>query len=59
MKRALPSAVVVAGWMEHVEDHAGGEGARGMALMGRDMKHLTRLQDVGDAGDGKLEGATQ
>jgi hypothetical protein len=30
-----------------------------MALMGGDMKHLARLQDVGDAGDGELEGAAQ
>jgi hypothetical protein len=45
--------------MEHVEDYAGREGARGVALMGRDMKHLTRLQGVGDAIDGKLEGTAQ
>jgi hypothetical protein len=45
--------------MEHVKDDAGSKGARGMALMGGDMKHLARLQDVGDPGDGKLEGAAQ
>ena len=47
------------GWMKNVEHHAGGKGARGMALMRSDMKHLARLQDVDDAGDGKLEGAAQ
>ena len=45
--------------MENVKDHAGGKGAGGMALMWGDMKHLARLQDVGDAGDRKLEGAAQ
>jgi hypothetical protein len=45
--------------MEHVKDHARSKGASGMALMGGDMKHLARLQDVGDARDGKLEGAAQ
>jgi hypothetical protein len=53
------SAVVLARGMEHVEDHAGSKGTGGMALMGCDVKHLARLQDVGDAGDGKLEGAAQ
>ena len=45
--------------MEHVKDDGGSKGARGMALGGGDMKHLAGLQDVGDPGDGKLEGATQ
>jgi len=45
--------------MEHVKDHAGSKGARGMALMGCDIKDLARLQDVGDTRDCKLEGAAQ
>ena len=45
--------------MKHIEDDAGSEGARGMALMRCDMKHLARLQNVGDAGDRELEGAAQ
>src|SRR5688500_8391721 len=45
--------------MEHVQDHAGGEGARGVALMRRNMKHLPRLQAMGDAIDRELEGAAQ
>ena len=46
-ERERVPTVVVTGWMEHVKDHAGSKGARGMALMGGDMKHLARLQDVG------------
>jgi hypothetical protein len=45
--------------MEHIEDNAGGEGAGGMALMGCDIQDMTRLQDVGGAGDGELERAAQ
>ncbi len=45
--------------MEHVEDDGGSEGARGVALMWCDVKHVARLQDVGDAGDRELEGAAQ
>jgi len=56
---AQPSAVVVARRMEHIEDGAGCEGARGMALMWCDIKHLARPQDVRDAGDRKFEGAAK
>jgi hypothetical protein len=45
--------------MKHIEDDAGSQGAGGMALMRCDIKHLARLQNVGDAGDRKLEGAAQ
>jgi hypothetical protein len=45
--------------MEHVEDHAGGESAGGMALVGRDIQNLARLEDVGGTGDGELEGPAQ
>ena len=45
--------------MEHIEDDAGRKGAGGMALVGCDIEHLAGLQDVGDAGDGELEGAAQ
>jgi hypothetical protein len=45
--------------MEHVKDHAGSKGARGVAFVGGDIEHLTRLQDLSDARDGKLEGAAQ
>jgi len=45
--------------MKHIEDDAGSKGAGGMALMGCDIKHLAGLQDLGDAGDGELEGAAQ
>jgi hypothetical protein len=45
--------------MEHIEDHTGSKGARGVALIGCDIKDLARLQDVGDTRDGKLEGAAQ
>jgi hypothetical protein len=53
------SAVVVAGRMEHIEDDAGSKGARGMALMWRDMKQLAWLQDKRDAGDREFEGAAK
>jgi len=43
--------------MEHIEDHGSLQGARRMALMRSDIKHLPRSQDVGNAGDGKFEGA--
>ena len=43
--------------MEHIEDHAGSEGARGMPFVGCDIKELARLQDVGDTRDCELEGA--
>src|SRR6185503_14889699 len=55
----MPSAVIVTGRMEHIEDDAGCEGARGMALMWCDIEHLARAQDVRDAGDRKFEGAAQ
>jgi len=45
--------------MKHIEDDAGSKGARGMALMGCDMEHLARSQNMGDAGDRKFEGAAQ
>jgi tRNA A-37 threonylcarbamoyl transferase component Bud32 len=45
--------------MEHIEDGAGCEGARGMALMWCDIKHLARAQNVRDAGDRQFEGAAK
>ena len=57
--RFVVSTVVVARRMEHIEDSAGSKGPRGMALMRCDIQHLARSQDVGDAGDRKLEGAAQ
>ena len=45
--------------MEHIQDDAGCEGSRRMALMRPDIEHLARLHDVGDARDRKLEGAAQ
>jgi hypothetical protein len=57
--RVRPSAVVIARRVEHVEDGAGGKGAGGMALMGRDVEHLARSQYVGNTGDRQLEGAAQ
>jgi hypothetical protein len=45
--------------MKHIEDDAGSKSAGGMALMGSDVKHLARLQDMGDATHRELEGAAQ
>jgi hypothetical protein len=45
--------------MEHIEDGAGSKGARRMALVWCAIKHLARSQDLGDAGDRKLEGAAK
>jgi hypothetical protein len=45
--------------MEHIEDGAGCEGARRMALMWCDVQHLARAQDVRDAGDREFEGAAK
>jgi hypothetical protein len=45
--------------MEYVEDDAGTKGASGVALMRCNMKHLPRLQNVGNARYRKLEGAAQ
>jgi hypothetical protein len=45
--------------MEHVEHGAGCEGARRMALMWCDVKHLAWPQDVRDAGNRKFEGAAE
>ena len=51
--------VVVPGRVEHVEHRAGGDGAGRVALVGRDVEDLARPEEVGDAGDGELEGAAQ
>ena len=40
------SAIVVPGRMEHIEDGARGKGARGVALVRRDVQDLARSQDV-------------
>jgi len=45
--------------MEHIEDDAGRNGPRGVALMWRDMEHLPRLHDMQDAGYRQLERAAQ
>jgi hypothetical protein len=45
--------------MEYIEDGAGSKGARGMALMWCDIKHLAWTQDVGDPGDREFEGAAK
>lgn len=58
-KRGPASAVIVARRMEHIEDGACCKGARGMALMWCDVKHLTWSQNVRDAGDRQREGATK